>query len=124
MKQIDPCLRSSAAERLVFTQTAVGASPTGGTTFLAFVAQQQSGWFLTRRPWVQVPPKAPTSSGCSAVWPARLVWGEKIGGSNPPSRTTFSQCGVTVSTRGFDPRRRGSTPCPGSIRSIYHNERP
>ena len=30
------------------------------------------------------------TSGCSAVWLARLLWEQKVGGSNPPIPTILS----------------------------------
>lgn len=65
-------LRSSAAEQPALNRSRVGASPTGGTSFM---------------------------SGRGAVRAARLVRDEEVGGSSPSARTTLTFQGGVAAAR-------------------------
>lgn len=51
------------------------------------------------------------SSECRLVWLSRLLWEQKIAGSNPATPTIF-QCSIRLSVRtpGFRPGKSGSIP--------------
>lgn len=55
------------------------------------------------------------SSFRSAVWSARLVWVQKVAGSNPAGKTLFGRVGVGVPRENHNLVFAGSIPAPVTI---------